>query len=77
MVIHIKRDAYLKLADAAGHQTIEDRARAAGIGFGTAWRISTGATESVSASTIANLLGTYPATFYELFEIQPVVRAAA
>ena len=58
--------AYLALAEAHGHHTVEQRARAAGIGMGTVSRITRGA--PVGSRVMYRLMNAYHAGFDELFE---------
>lgn len=65
-MVVLKVSEYLKLAEARGHRTVEQRAKAAGIGMGTVSRITRGA--AVGSRVMSRLMSTYDAGFDELFE---------
>lgn len=65
-MVRLKVSAYLDLAADRGHNTIEQRATAAGIGMGTVHRITNGA--PVGGRVMSRLMGTYDVGFDELFE---------
>lgn len=65
-MVVLKVNAYIKLCEDRGHRTVEQRARAAGIGMGTVSRITRGA--PVGSRVMSRLMKAYDAGFDELFE---------
>lgn len=63
--IRLKPEAYLEIAQAHGHNTYDEQAKAAGLGFGSIWRARNG--EPVGGKVIHALLTTYGVEFGTLF----------
>lgn len=63
--IRLKPEAYLELAEAHGHRTYDEQAKAARLGFGSIWRARHG--EPVGGKVIHALTTLYGVGFDDLF----------
>lgn len=69
--VHLRREIYRSAADHAGHHTLADRAKAAGVTQPTIYRLLDGQCRP-SNRTIAGMLAAYGLPFEALFSIGEV-----